>query len=612
MSKNQARNGGAILATESRITVYGETTLANNMATNSNRGGIDLYQSNLEIKGNCIVSQNHVVRGGGIHASSSPINVHKQGALQLINNSAGNGGGIYLEVNPRLNILKPYNFNDKIMTFIGNHANYGGAVYVADDTSSAACTSTAECFIQTLALYQFPPPNEIIMNILFSGNTATEHGSNLFGGLLDRCVSSPFAEVYLGDSRAQYTGITYLGNISNITPDSIASPPVQVCFCDSEGQPDCSYQLPPIRVQKGEIFTVSLVAVDQVYHLIDSNINSTLTFPSGGFGEGQQTQKVNRNCTHLTFSVFSPEDSETIKLFADGPCGSSKPSTRHVSIYFLNCTCLVGFEAFSRTSTRCDCNCDSTLSPYITKCNYTTNSLMRDTNSWIAYSNDTEPPGFVIHPNCPFDYCHHPTHRINFSLPNEADAQCMYNRTGVLCGACQQNLSLSLGSSCCLPCHSHWPAVFVAILLAATIAGVLLVIVLLVLNMTVTVGLINGVIFYANIVASSGVVFPSTEPSFPTVFLAWLNLDIGFDVCFFNGLDTYTKTWLQLAFPAYIIFLVVMVIKVSDHSPRFTRFIMQGRRDPVATLATLTLLSYSKLLSTTIAVLSLICCSSLP
>ena len=75
--------------------------------------------------------------------------------------------------------------------------------------------------------------------------------------------------------------------------------------------------------------------------------------------------------------------------------------------------------------------------------------------------------------------------------------------------------------------------------------------VVLVLNMTVAVGLINSIVFYANIVAvSRAVTFPSTKSSFPTVLVAWLNLDIGFDVCLFNGFDTYVKTWLQLAFQA--------------------------------------------------------------
>ena len=192
---------------------------------------------------------------------------------------------------------------------------------------------------------------------------------------------------------------------------------------------------------------------------------------------------------------------------------------------------------------------------------------------------------------------------MNLNIPNGADTQCAYNHSGILCGGCQENFSLSLGSSRCLPCHSHWPAVLVVILLAAIVAGILLVTALLALNMTVVVGLINGFIFYANIVAANSTVFfPSSEPNFPSVFVAWLNLDIGIDVCFFDGLDAYTKTWLQLAFPIYIISLVIIVIIVSEYSPRFAGLI--GKRDPIATLATLILLSYAKLLSVTITALS--------
>ena len=225
-------------------------------------------------------------------------------------------------------------------------------------------------------------------------------------------------------------------------------------------------------------------------------------------------------------------------------------------------------------------------------------------NSWISYINDTDPPGYVKCRYCPFDYCKHSEDNvsINFNLPNGADAQCSYNRTGVLCGSCSGKSSLSLASSRCLPCHSYWPVVCVVILLAAILAGILLVTALLALNITVSVGLINGFIFYANVSAGSTVFFPSSEPSFPSVFVAWLNLDIGFDVCFIDGLDAYTKTWLQLAFPAYIISLVFMVIIVSEYSPKFAGLI--GKKDPVSTLATLILLSYAKLLSVTITALS--------
>ena len=118
-----------------------------------------------------------------------------------------------------------------------------------------------------------------------------------------------------------------------------------------------------------------------------------------------------------------------------------------------------------------------------------------------------------------------------------------------------------------------------------------------------TVGLINGFIFYANVIEANGAIFfLSSEPSFPTVFIAWLSLDVGINVCFgFDGLDAYTKTWLQLAFPIYIISLVMLIIIISKYSPRFAGLI--EKRDPITTLATLSLLSYAKLLSVTITTL---------
>ena len=268
---NQAIDGGAILATGSTIMMYGDTAIAYNNATNGSGGGISLQQSDLEIKGVCNISSNHAMRGGGIHATSSTVTIYESGSLQFMDNSAINGGGIYLEVNPRIYFLKESTDNRSFLKFKGNHANYGGAVYVADGTISGACSPNIECFMQSLALHQYKPC--YIDIILFSDNTATEQGPNIFGGLLDRCIPSPFAEVY--QKRNQYySGFNYFQNISNIKSDSISSLPVRVCFCTSEGEPDCSYsnQPPLIKVKKGEAFTVSLVAVDQVNHSVDANI----------------------------------------------------------------------------------------------------------------------------------------------------------------------------------------------------------------------------------------------------------------------------------------------------------------------------------------------------
>ena len=227
-------------------------------------------------------------------------------------------------------------------------------------------------------------------------------------------------------------------------------------------------------------------------------------------------------------------------------------------------------------------------------CDPKTETIVRETNFWMDYIG-----GYLVYPHCPLDYCK-PSEdniKINLNVENGADVQCANYRTGLLCGTCSSGYSVSLGSSHCIQCPSYWPAFTVTLILASIFAGVLFVSLLLLLNLTVAVGTLNGIIFYANIVAAnSNNVFPSN------IFISWLNLEIGFDICFFKGMDTYWKTWLQLAFPAYLIFLVVMVIIVSERSERFTRLI--GRKDPVATLATLVLLSYAKLLHTIIASLS--------
>ena len=607
---NKGRNGGAILAIESTISVSGDTIIANNTAT-AEGGGLNLRQSTLKLKRAqliCFFSHNNATLGGGIHAIGSTVVVNQPSALLLENNIADMGGGIYLTGSSNINLLRYVN-DDNIyagLTFTGNHATTGGALLVDDNSNSGACTtrtrtSTAKCFIQSLSLDPVTETNDNLVVLYFSHNTATENGPSIFGGLLNICTQSQLA----AGLNSTNSGVDHIKDISNVTLDSITSLPVQICYCTNQIQPNCDYEPPTIQVKKGGEFTISLMAIDQVGHPVEANITSFLDSNRGGFGEDQQIQNISKSCTNLKFNVFSPLDSEMIGLYAEGPCGNSERVVRYVHILFTNCTCPIGFIP-SNSTTRCECMCDPKLDPHITECSPSNSSLLRmGTNSWITYVNDSDTAGYVIESVCPFDYCQPTTElvSINLNIPGGADAQCAYNRTGRLCGACQSNFSLSLGSSHCIRCERYWPAVLIVIILAAIIAGILLVAALLALNLTVAGGQINVFIFYANIVAaSSSAYFPFPEPTFPSVFVAWLNLDIGFDVCFYEGLDAYVKFWLQLAFPTYIISLVILVIIVSEYSPRFANLI--GKRDPVATLATLILLSYTKLLSTALLVYS--------
>ena len=179
---------------------------------------------------------------------------------------------------------------------------------------------------------------------------------------------------------------------------------------------------------------------------------------------------------------------------------------------------------------------------------------------------------------------------------------------------CRPGTSLSLGSPRCMECSNNWLEILIGIVIAAFIAGIALVIFMLALNMTVAVGTLNGILFYANIIAANADTYfwPFMTPDFVTVFILWLNLDIGFDACFYVKNDSTPqvdkallyKALIQLAFPAYVIFLVIIVIVASECSSKFAKII--GKGNPVAVLATMILLSYAKFFNAILASVSLL------
>ena len=115
----------------------------------------------------------------------------------------------------------------------------------------------------------------------------------------------------------------------------------------------------------------------------------------------------------------------------------------------------------------------------------------------------------------------------------------------------------------------------------------------LLLNLTVAVGTPNAIVFYVNIleIRNSSNILLSNIAS----LLMSLNLEAGLEACFFEGMDAFWKSLLQLGFPVYIIFsLVILIILISEHSSKFSNLI--DKRNPVATLAALILLLYTQLL----------------
>ena len=259
------------------------------------------------------------------------------------------------------------------------------------------------------------------------------------------------------------------------------------------------------------------------------------------------------------------------------------------AFYVKLITCPVGFTLQNGI-----CDCDPLLSSYIDKCYLDCSSISRSPNTWITARAQTNNTKYLIS-DCPMDYCLPYSSNVNLLYP---DLQCQFNRTGMLCSQCQHPLSMVFASSRCMKCTN----VHILITIIVIAAGIVLVILLYLLNLTVTNGTINGIIFYANIVSINDSVFLVNDNVFKplTVFISFLNLDLGIETCFYNGMDSYVKKWLQLFFPFYLIIIAISIITASRYSTRILR-LTYTRSLPV--LATLFLLSYTGVLRTVLIVL---------
>ena len=255
------------------------------------------------------------------------------------------------------------------------------------------------------------------------------------------------------------------------------------------------------------MFFLPAVAMGQRCGTVPTYVRSYFDVSSNGrFVDFQNIQPVGKTCTNLTYTIFSTNAKETVKLYADGQCSTAG---NPLTIYIVLLPCPHGFM-LSKSGA---CVCGQRLQKYTNSCNITDRTIAHDGDYWMGYDNQSEE--LILHPHCPFDYCM--SSNVRFTITS-LHLQCAYNRTGPLCGSCNARLSSVFGSSQCLRCSNH----YLALLLPFALSGLLLVFLLLISKITVSVGTISGLIFYANmVIANQDIFLAHSNQKLPTsVFIA--------------------------------------------------------------------------------------------
>ena len=469
----------------------------------------------------------------------------------------------------------------------------------------------SDCFfqIQTEQQYDFRTNvTEITelqdIRMYFQNNTAIEAGAMLYGGSVDSCSLS-LIYLQLVNNFNVYTCpnsgavFDYITSVDDPSQD-ISSDPLYICSCEG-GEPDCSKPSITRSVYPGGRIEVPIIAYGQRNGATPAVVNMITPRVEIRVKEAENIQSITNGCTSLNYTVQTQAvlDGRSYEMtLRVGPCPtkertvSLKPSNV-IKVHVLILQCPPGFQ-LNEVEPWPVCNCAQRLKRFTETCRITDRDIYRESEFWVGYTQDNTSDGLILHPHCPFDYC--TTNKMYIAV-DDSDEQCSNNRKGLLCGKCAQNFSIALGTNRCLQCSND----YLWLIVAFAFAGVALVLLLLVPRLTVAVGTINGLIFYANIIAINSATFFTPHTNVLTVFIAWLNLDLGVETCFYDGMDAYSKAWLQFVFPFYVWALVGIITLISHYSAKVATIL---GTNPIAVLATLFLLSYAKFLRAIIAALS--------
>ena len=551
---SRIKGGGVLYIAQHRKEVH----IVNSTFEHSKVTAISLFRSNVVFKGNILLSNNTGIDGGAlVLCEESYMLLSANTTLTIQNNTAlDSGGGIYAQ--------------DQCLE---SNLNCFYQVYLEGNQTFTSVVDTVK--------------------VIMINNTANSAGSQIYGGNLDHCRNSLTGELALpsygkifNESLWQYSRSTDLSYVT--------SKPRSVCFCDSiSNQPDCSKTDWTIEheIFPGQYVTVSVVAVGQFNHTVPAIVIAEAST------HHKTVKDIEAVCTPINLTVLSNKSHEHVVLLVSTNEGYRPKrekiigglDPRYLHINYTNCPL-----GFVRTS-KGDCDCPSN---YV-NCNITSQTITVRPPAWVGFnyantSKDGTVDGMILYYQCPPDYC--VPNGTNINTNNtlfDQNAQCLYNRGGVLCGACLEGYSLSLGTHKCVPCQNSYARIALVVFIISVI-GILCLVFIIACNITITDCTLSGLIFYANVIKLDCLPVTPNQNFLLRFFIEWLNLESGVgSYCFYEGYDGYTRTLLQFTTPLLLWIVMGIIIFLSSKSSRIAALV---GRNAVKVLATLFLLSYTQIL----------------
>ena len=552
-------------------------------------------------------------QGRGLLIAGSYLEIHGYNAISH-SQAFWEGGGIYMTADSKL-LLVP---NAHLKVCENKVVRYGGGIYVSlesleSPTSDEDLSHFVACYVNKtvcpgLCFFQFigtdgqPIHKEELQSINatinVSNNIGLEGGNNIFNGHIEGCM----LQMQNGLETIDHISLGKVFTIDVEEEDLPMSFPYKICLCRPvlSGSSVDAYCEANVKVKT--------YAFEKVEVMVSILGDMSQRMPA--FTNAKLHKRFHLSMTREE-KVYSCEGAFTIRFpslgkayvvnlrafLPDKALTQEAQLPKTLKIEIDNSTCPPGMEmkdvqVDSRTTASL-CKCNPHLTAHGISCNVYligTTYKAAGKNYWLG----TKSGLLVFSDYCPYFFCN------DFLVHNELALQdinrthqCVNGRQGLMCSECHEGTSAVLGSISCRTC-SHW---WLLLVVWFFVSGIIVVTILFVLNLTILQGSITGAIFYLNTTYIFNDSLHQYASGILYFLLSTLNFGVGFEVCFFDGMDEFWKALLQFAFPFYLFSLLLIIIVVT-HKCGYKIFKVRFiARRAVPVLATIMLLTYTNLVT---------------
>ena len=546
----------------------------------------------------------------------SGCDVELSGIIFFRNNTAENGGAMYLNQGTRITIA-----NETKVQFIDNTAILnGGAIYV-----NILCDSLgggADTFLHTTYLKY---------TTMFINNSARIAGNSIYFNIppkfcsVNKNISDPRSILYLPCQFNYSQPIN--GRMMNIPCD------LDYTLLNGTGAPIVTS---PHRLRLyfpfNDVYNI-LSTFDYNVYFVKNSILGEVKFTGAVFDYfGKITQPVTFSVQHqcLNISKYSVMNSNYLQYLTIDNLTNLfvNLSGRKINAKSINVTVLLTSLSYSYYAIKINATLIVELVPCYDHPGYTYNEDLQTCvcyhHNIKCYENSNQNNeiqrsywfgsimGTATVSLCPNHYCKF-THRKQtsesyFELPNTINAQCNDYRVGRACGECISGYTLSYDSTDCISinqCNARWTVLVITLTCLYWIAVVVGVFSLMYFNFHLSSGYLYGIIYYYSMI---GVLLENNpyilDDAFQFVSIlsnfAQMTPQFLGKLCLVRGLSGIDQLFIHYSHAVGVSLLLLLIVVAVRCSTRITLFVS---RCIIRVICLLILLSYTSIASTSLQLL---------